>query len=84
MTRLKVGILGARRVRQGLGPVVAREFHRHGAEITAVLTSGMDTLALARAEITELIDAEPRGYLDVGRMLGVVPAPVRPVVTVHH
>ncbi|MCA8959034.1 MAG: Gfo/Idh/MocA family oxidoreductase [Planctomycetes bacterium] len=63
MTRARVGIVGARRRRQGLGPYMARFFDRQGAEIVAVLGTSADS---ARAATRELAEAgmSPRPFAD--------------------
>ncbi len=60
----RIGILGARRRRQGLGPFVARWLRQHGAQVVAFTTTSRSTLR-------EAGDAMPgaRGYLELDALL---------------
>jgi hypothetical protein len=60
---LRVGVVGARRVRQGLGPFVARHLAALGASVPCFLASRAETIPQ-----TEL-DLSARGYTDLRRML---------------
>ena len=46
----RVGIIGARRSRQGLGPYVARFLKASGVEVACFLATGSGTLQAAREE----------------------------------
>jgi hypothetical protein len=65
-----VGIVGARRTRQGLGPFVARELLRAGSEVPCLCTSRPETAAEASAQLRSATGAEARAYADAGEMLG--------------
>lgn len=69
MTRPRVGIVGARRRRQGLGPFVARDLVAAGAEVPCFLATGEATLEPARRALRESAGIEARGYLALGAML---------------
>ena len=53
MTRLRVGLIGARRARQGLGPFVARDLRAAGAEVPCFLVSRPESLAEAETQLAE-------------------------------
>jgi len=65
----RVGIVGARRVRQGLGPFVARDLVAAGASVSCFLVTSQRSIAPALAEIERHADVSPRGYTDAERML---------------
>lgn len=69
MSAPRVGIVGARRVRQGLGPFVARDLVAAGAEVPCFLVTSQRSLGPARAELERCAGVSPRGYTDVERML---------------
>ena len=64
-----MGIVGPRRVRQGLGPFVARDLVTAGAEVPCFLVTSERSLAPARAELERHAGVSPRGYIDAERML---------------
>jgi hypothetical protein len=64
-----VGIIGARRQRQGLGPFVARDLRAAGAEIPCFLATTEETRDAAARELASSYDIEARGYLDLETML---------------
>jgi predicted dehydrogenase len=64
-----VGILGAGRTRQGLGPFVARELLRAGAELPALCTSRAETAAAACERLRAERGVHARGYADPVEML---------------
>ena len=68
MSAPRVGIVGARRERQGLGPHVARYLRTWGAEVPCFVGTGTRTIDLAREELAR-IGIEARGYLDPGEMI---------------
>lgn len=70
MTAPRVGIVGARRRRQGLGPFVARDLVAAGARVPCFLGTGEATLEIARRELASLAGVEARGYVDLDTMLG--------------
>jgi predicted dehydrogenase len=65
----RVGIIGARRARQGLGPFVARDLVAAGAQVPCFAVTSERSIAPARAEIERHAGVSPRGYADVDRML---------------
>lgn len=65
----RVGIVGARRVRQGLGPFVARDLVAAGAEVPCFSVTSERGVSPALAEIERFAQVSPRGYVDVDRML---------------
>jgi hypothetical protein len=64
-----VGIIGARRRRQGLGPFVARDLRAAGAEIPCFLATTAETRDAAARELASSYQIEARGYLDLEAML---------------
>ena len=68
MSAPRVGIVGARRERQGLGPHVARYLRTWGAEVPCFVGTSARTIDLAREELAQA-RINPRGYLDVGEMV---------------
>jgi len=69
VTPPRVGIVGARRRRQGLGPFVARDLVAAGARVPCFLGTAEATLELARRELASLAGVEARGYVDLDAML---------------
>jgi hypothetical protein len=65
----RVGIVGGRRVRQGLGPFVARDLVAAGAEVPCFSVTSERSIAPALAQIEQFARVSPRGYADVDRML---------------
>jgi predicted dehydrogenase len=65
----RVGIVGARRVRQGLGPFVARDLVAAGAEVPCFSVTSERSIGPALVEIERFAGVSPRGYVDVDRML---------------
>lgn len=65
----RVGIIGARRSRQGLGPYVARFLKASGVEVACFLATGSGTLQAAREELKQRQGIEARGYLDLEEMI---------------
>jgi hypothetical protein len=64
-----VGLIGARRRRQGLGPFVARDLLAAGAEVPCFLATSEETRDAASRELAELYGLEARGHLDLDEML---------------
>ena len=68
-TRPRIGIVGAARRRQGLGPFVARDLTAAGAEIPGfVVTSAASRDAVSRAWAKDL-GIQARGHLDLSSLL---------------
>ncbi len=65
----RVGIIGARRSRQGLGPYVARFLKASGVEVACFLATGSETLQATREELRQTQEIEARGYLDLEEMI---------------
>ena len=68
MTAPRIGIVGARIARQGLGPYVARDLHAAGVEVACLLGTSGRSVEEARAQLRER-GVEARGYTDANRML---------------
>jgi predicted dehydrogenase len=66
---LSVGIVGARRRRQGIGEHVARWFVARGAEVRAVVGTSPETVALAREALASVAGIHCRGYTSVEALL---------------
>jgi predicted dehydrogenase len=69
MKPLRVGLIGARRARQGLGPFVARDLHAAGVEIPCFLVTSEASLGEAAAQIARAAGIAPRGHLDFRALL---------------
>ncbi|MEE9281455.1 MAG: Gfo/Idh/MocA family oxidoreductase [Myxococcota bacterium] len=69
MSGPRVGLIGARRKRQGLGPFVARDLRAAGAEVSCVLGTRGDTAEAAVRQLAEACGVEARGYTDLEQML---------------
>ena len=67
---IAVGVIGARRQRQGLGSYVVRDLLACGAAVPCFLATSEATRDAARRELAERWRVEPRGYLDLDAMLG--------------
>jgi predicted dehydrogenase len=65
----RIGIVGARRERQGLGPFVARDLVRLGARVPAFVTTTAASRESARAAFERDCGVQARGYLSVDEML---------------
>ena len=68
MSAPRIGLIGARRVRQGLGPFVARDLHRLGADVSCVLGTSKQTAESAARELRE-IGIEARAWSDLDALL---------------
>lgn len=65
----RVGVIGARRRRQGLGPFVVRDLRAAGARVPCFVTTEQTTLEAARRQLAERDGVDARGYLDLDAML---------------
>ena len=65
----RVGLVGARRVRQGLGPFVARDLVAWGAEVPAFLATSAASRDQALEGLARFADVAPTGYTDLAAML---------------
>lgn len=66
---LSVAVIGARRVRQGTGEFVARELHRRGWRVPAIVGTTPATVEAARANLRERHGIEARGYTSLAALL---------------
>ena len=69
MSGPRVGLIGARRARQGLGPFVARDLLAAGAQVPCFLVMRQESLEPARRQIEQHAGIAPRGYTDADAML---------------
>jgi Oxidoreductase family, NAD-binding Rossmann fold len=67
--RPRVGIVGARRVRQGLGPFVVRDLLAAGAEVPCILATREETRDAALQMLSKQFGVDSRGYLALDAML---------------
>ncbi len=65
----RVGLIGARRRRQGLGPFVARDLVSAGAVVPCFLSSSTETIASGRAALLEHAGTEANGYTELDEMV---------------
>jgi predicted dehydrogenase len=65
---LRIGIIGARRRREGTGPFIARQLAALGAQVAAIVGTTPATLRQAQAELS-VHGIWPRAYLSVHDML---------------
>lgn len=66
---IRVGLIGARRVRMGLGPFVAREFVRAGSSLESVVGTARDSVTQACRDLETQLGRAVRGYTDFEAML---------------
>ena len=69
MKEPRIALIGARRVRQGLGPFVARHLTRAGAEVVGFLGTGEAAVRAAYDELETEAGIRPPGYTDLERLL---------------
>jgi len=69
MSRPRIGLVGGRRRRQGLGPFVARDMTAAGAHVAGFVTTTATTRDATAAALAAEFGIEARGYLDVETML---------------
>jgi predicted dehydrogenase len=69
LTPLRVGLVGARAARQGLGPYVARDLVASGLEVPCFLGTSDATVRQAGEKLRERTGVEARGYTCFDRML---------------
>lgn len=65
----RIGLIGARRVRQGLGPFVARHLVRCGAEVPAFLGTKRESVRQAAAELERVAGVRAAGTTDFAELL---------------
>ena len=61
MSAPRVGLIGARRRRRGLGPYIARFLNAAGAEVPCFLTTSEATRDEAAAQLAKTAKLRPRG-----------------------
>ncbi|NQZ96379.1 MAG: Gfo/Idh/MocA family oxidoreductase [Myxococcales bacterium] len=66
----RVGVIGARRRRQGLGPFVVRDLIAAGAEVPCFVGTSAETLKETASALAVDSGVDARGYLDLHDMLG--------------
>lgn len=66
---IRVALIGARRVRMGLGPFVARELLRAGATLSGVLGTSEASAAQACRDLEAVLGISLRGYTDFDALL---------------
>lgn len=69
----RIGLIGARRARQGLGPYVARDLQVLGLEVTAVLGTSEATADEAVRQLADAYGIRAEPYADLERMLAAAP-----------
>ncbi len=67
--RPRVAVLGARRVRQGLGPFVARDLVRAGCDVPAFLCRRAESLEPAAEALRAVAGVDARGYAGLDALL---------------
>lgn len=65
----RIAIVGARRVRQGLGPFVTRHLVSLGAEVPAFLGTSASTINIAARELEDTAGLRPNGYTSLPDLL---------------
>jgi predicted dehydrogenase len=65
----RVGLIGARRVRQGLGPFVARDLEAAGARVPCFLAARPESCEPGESELRERAGIRARGYARLDAML---------------
>ena len=65
----RVGVIGASRQRQGLGPFFVRDLQRAGARVPCFLSTSADSARATRRELAEAFGVEANPYLDLDEML---------------
>ncbi|MCB9898664.1 MAG: Gfo/Idh/MocA family oxidoreductase [Planctomycetes bacterium] len=68
MSGPRVGIVGARRRRQGLGPFVARGLAAAGAEVVAFVGTSDASVAEAASGLARIAGLQPQGYTSLDAM----------------
>ncbi len=83
MSAPRVGLIGARRRRHGLGPYVARFLNLAGAEVPCFLATSEATRDEAAAQLAETAKLRPRGYVDLEAMLAAEELDALAIVSPH-
>lgn len=69
MDRIRIGLMGPSRTRQGLGPFLARFAEIHGGAITACLGSSEESGRRGASELAKKLGHEVRPYRDLDSMI---------------
>ncbi|MGE4651937.1 MAG: Gfo/Idh/MocA family oxidoreductase [Myxococcota bacterium] len=69
MSAPRVALIGARRVRQGLGPFVARDLRAAGAEVPCFLVTRPESIEAAARGLREVAGLEARGFVDLDELI---------------
>ena len=69
MSAPRVAVIGARRVRQGLGPFVARDLRAAGAEVPCFLATRPESVEEAARGLREVAGLDARGYVDLDELI---------------
>ncbi len=69
MTGPRIGLIGARRARQGLGPFVARWLAGSGAVLPAFLATSATSLEEGASDLKRQAGVTARGYTDLNELL---------------
>jgi hypothetical protein len=69
----RVALVGARRVRQGLGPFVARDLAAAGIQVTALLGTGAASADAAARELAERFGIHARAHTSLDELLAKEP-----------
>jgi predicted dehydrogenase len=69
----RIALIGARRVRQGLGPFVARDLAAAGIEVAALLGTRAETARSAARDLAERFGIHARPHTDLRELLGKDP-----------
>jgi len=69
LTAPRVALIGARRVRQGLGPFVGRFLAKHGATVVGVLGTRMDSARQAAAGLEGQVGHAVPAYVDLSSLV---------------
>jgi len=80
---LRVGLVGGRRARQGLGPFVARDLRAAGADVQAFVATSEATCAEATEQLARSAGVRPRPYLEVAAMLEAEPLDALAICSPH-
>jgi predicted dehydrogenase len=78
----RVAIVGARRVRTGLGPFLAKHLVAAGAEVPAFVASSEETIEAGRAAL-RAVGVDARGYADIDRLTSAYPIDALVVASPH-
>jgi predicted dehydrogenase len=80
---VRVGMIGARRARQGLGPFVARDLRACGAEVACVLGTSTSSAHAAARELSAQLGCDVRAYADLDAMLEREPLDALAILSPH-